>query len=415
MCACMDVCVYVRPESCLFTPSLPRPSVCRYCVSPEEKKRLEKKYPNWPDDQFATRIPKRDVGAFPPNGGTPEYVKAKEDVESKHDWYEYHTDFLPEELAHQLNGGFVSQRRLVKLPCAAPRNNSECIKRLSDLLTTSCPQTQLLLQKEIDRIVVGCDIKYVFVLLACRMHTHTRTHTHPRTHTHRKKFGPSFYNGRILKRNVLGLATDAKPRYHVVYEDDDEEELYVEEIVPLMQDQVTKKRLENAVSDLEKLISERRKPPEERNEFLFSFEKRDEEFFGATLKERRQVCASIHNYCVFSHTVESCRCDHGVSPWRKATACSPCIFHHEAEICKCDLVAMTVGQDESVFHAYILGTCVCVCACVMCVLGVFCVCVLRVCCVCVLRVCACVYVCDVCVLSVCVLSVCVFACVCFCV
>ena len=131
----------------------------------------------------------RYVGAFPPNGGTPEYVKAKEDVESKHDWYEYHTDFLPEELAHQLNGGFVSQRCLVKLPCAAPRNNGECIKRLSDLLTTSCPQTQLLLQKEIDRIVVGSDIKYVFVLLACRMHTHTRTHTHthPRTHTHTGK------------------------------------------------------------------------------------------------------------------------------------------------------------------------------------------------------------------------------------
>ena len=169
---CMDACVYVCVASvceCVCAPPVnhthqhhPFSLPCRYCVSPEEKTSLEKKYPNWPDDKFATRIPKRDVGAFPPNGGTPEYVKAKDDVESTQDWYEYHTDFLPEELAYQLNsnrGGFVSQRRLVKLPCAAPRNNSECTKRLCDLLTTSCPQTQLLLQKDIDRIVIGSEIK----------------------------------------------------------------------------------------------------------------------------------------------------------------------------------------------------------------------------------------------------------------
>ena len=325
---------------------------CRYCVSPEEKQRLEKKYPNWPHDRFAVRIPKGDVGAFPPHGGTPEYLEAKHKVESEDDWYEYHTDFLPEELAYQLNsnrGGFVSQRRLVKLPCAAPRDNSECTKRLCDLLTTSCPQTQLLLQKEIDRLVVGSDIKYVLCSL-----THSHIHTH--SLTRRKQFGGTFFNGRINKRVVLGLSTDAKPRYHVLYEDGDSEDLYVEEIVPLLVNPVTKERLKNAVSDLEKLISERKKQPEERNEFLFNFEKRPEAFFGSTLKERRRVCAKIHNYCVFSHDVESCRCDHGVSPWRKATACTPCAFHHEAECCKCDRVAMTVGQDESVFHAYILGT-----------------------------------------------------------
>ena len=141
-----------------------------------------------------------------------------------------------------------------------------------------------------------------------------------------------------------------------MYEDGDAEELYVEEIIPLLQNPVKKANLENAVSDLEKLMIEKKKAPEDRNEFLFSFDKRHEEFFGSTVKERRQVCSSIHNYCVFSHNVETCRCDHGVSPWQKATACSPCAFHHEAECCKCDRVAMTVGQDESVFHAYILGT-----------------------------------------------------------
>ena len=203
-------------------------------------------------------------------------------------------------------------------------------------------------------------------LAQTHIHTHSLTHSlrHTETltrshHAHallRKKFGSTFFNGRITKRNVFGLATDAKPRYQIVYEDDDEEELYVEEILPLLQNPLKKEKLENVVGDLEKLIIEKKKAPEDRNEFLLSFEKRDEGFFGSTLKERRQVCSSIHNYCVFSHNVESCRCDHGVSPWRKATACSPCAFHHEAECCKCDRVAMTVGQDESVFHAYILGT-----------------------------------------------------------
>ena len=155
---------------------------------------------------------------------------------------------------------------------------------------------------------------------------------------------------------MFGLATDAKARYHVIYEDDDEEEMHVEDVLECLVDEAKKQRIKNAVRDMQHLMNEKKKPPEERNEFLFSFEKRSDEFFGSTLKERRQICANIHNYCVFSHNVESCRCDHGVSPWRKASACLPCAFHHEAECCKCDRVAMAVGQDESVFHAYILGT-----------------------------------------------------------
>ena len=51
----------------------------------------------------------------------------------------------------------------------------------------------------------------------------------------RKAFHGSYYNGRITKRTFEGLSSDAKPRYHVLYEDDDEEELYVEEIVPWLQ------------------------------------------------------------------------------------------------------------------------------------------------------------------------------------
>ena len=43
------------------------------------------------------------------------------------------------------------------------------------------------------------------------------------------------YNGEIKKRSFEGLSSDAKPRYKVEYEDGDEEELYAEEIVPLLQ------------------------------------------------------------------------------------------------------------------------------------------------------------------------------------
>ena len=43
------------------------------------------------------------------------------------------------------------------------------------------------------------------------------------------------YNGEITKRSVEGLSSDAKPRYKVEYEDGDSEELYAEEIVPLLQ------------------------------------------------------------------------------------------------------------------------------------------------------------------------------------
>ena len=76
------------------------------CLPPEDKVALEKKYPNWPPDEFAHRIPKHDVGAFPPRGGTPHYLKQKELVESDEPWFEYHIDFLPEELVLPLSNSF---------------------------------------------------------------------------------------------------------------------------------------------------------------------------------------------------------------------------------------------------------------------------------------------------------------------
>lgn len=169
-----------------------------YCISTAEKKKMQQKYSDWysprthphthtracahithaythtyplthalitttrPQDSVAKRIPFDDVGQFPPNGGTPYYIEQKQDVDSLDDWFEYHTDFLPEDLVLTLNsglGGYVSQRRSIKMPLAAPKTNDECIDRLCDLLTTSCPETHLLLQRNIDRAVIGTFIR----------------------------------------------------------------------------------------------------------------------------------------------------------------------------------------------------------------------------------------------------------------
>ena len=109
------------------------------------------------------------------------------------------------------------------------------------------------------------------------------------------------------------------------------------------------------MKELQLLCQEKAKETDERNEFLFDFHDRDDLFFGSDLRERRRLSCRIHNYCVFSHSVEKCRCDQGINPWLQCTRTEPCIFHHDVGKCRCNRVAMTIGQDESVFHAYILG------------------------------------------------------------
>ena len=126
-------------------------------------------------------------------------------------------------------------------------------------------------------------------------------------------------------------------------------------VVACSQDEERKRELMNAISDVEKVMNEVKKDSGDRNEFLMSFENRSDEFFGKSLQERRNTCCSIHNYCIFGHNVGECQCDKGISPWQKAMECKPCLFHHDKSCCKCDRIAMTIGQDESVFHAYILG------------------------------------------------------------
>ena len=183
-----------------------------------------------PDDSLATRIPCGDVGLFPPNGGTRDYIDAKASVDDLDDWFEYHTDFLPEKLVITLNsglGGYVSQRRLMKMPLAAPKTNDECIDRLCDLLTTSCPETHLLLQRNIDLAVIGTYIRSFVCVRVC-VCARVCASALPHTYTCRKKFSGDWFHGKVLSRSIDGLAIDAKPRYYVKYEDDDEEELYIE-------------------------------------------------------------------------------------------------------------------------------------------------------------------------------------------
>ena len=53
------------------------------------------------------------------------------------------------------------------MPLAAPKTNDECIDRLCDLLTTSCPETHLLLQRNIDRAVIGTHIRSFVCVRVC--------------------------------------------------------------------------------------------------------------------------------------------------------------------------------------------------------------------------------------------------------
>ena len=114
--------------------------------------------------------------------------------------------------------------------------NTECIERLCDLLTTSCRKTEVLLQNEIDRIIVGSSIRFVLCVFVVVCHTHNTHHSQHAPLTYRKRFFNTEYNGKITKRNFEGLSTDSKPRYLTLYEDGDEEELYAEEILPLLTD-----------------------------------------------------------------------------------------------------------------------------------------------------------------------------------
>ena len=69
------------------------------------------------------------------------------------DWWEYHVDHLPTGWRSLIpNGGYPSQRKTVKLPCAAPRADIDVVRRLRNLLVTSSPQLLGLLRSQINSL-----------------------------------------------------------------------------------------------------------------------------------------------------------------------------------------------------------------------------------------------------------------------
>lgn len=139
--------------------------IVRYCISPSKRRTMMAKYKDWPSKQH-TRIPVKDVGRFPIHGGTEDYVHNLDSADDE-EWYEYHVDWLPEELAQTLNGnrgGYVSQRSVVYLSRSAPRldDTAGLVERLSDLLVVSDPNTRDVLQRQVDRSLVGQKVKKQF-------------------------------------------------------------------------------------------------------------------------------------------------------------------------------------------------------------------------------------------------------------
>ena len=208
-------------------------------------------------------------------------------------------------------------------------------------------------------------------------HTHTHTCLSLLTTHHRKDFNGDDFNGKITKRIFEGLSSDAKPLYHVLYDDGNAEDLYTEEIVPLLvvraaqtthtpaltltfvrflQDPERKRELVNAMNDIEKLMNEMKKDSGDRNEFLMSFDDRSENFL-TSLWKKGEILAVVSIIIVFlvitSVNVNATKVL--VRGKRPQNANHVFYFHHDKSCCKCDRIAMTKGQDESVFHAYILG------------------------------------------------------------
>ncbi len=68
--------------------------------------------------------------------------------------FEYHVDYLPKGWREKIpNGGYPSQRKKIILPCAAPVEDRDVVRRLRDLFLTSVPQ---FLRRLLARINATC-------------------------------------------------------------------------------------------------------------------------------------------------------------------------------------------------------------------------------------------------------------------
>ena len=112
--------------------------------------------------------------------------------------------------------------------------------------------------------------------------------------------------------------------------------------------------MSTAYKNLIDVLEESKK--KDRNEYLFhsTLTKMPLTWFGTNLQARRELCCSLANFCVFRHSVTSCKCHEGVSPWKRSTQTDPCVFRHDPSVCKCDQIAIKLSQDECSYAAYML-------------------------------------------------------------
>ena len=86
-----------------------------------------------PADNVATRIPVSDLDVD-------DYPWAADIDATSQDAWEYHVDFLPEQLRIHFGGGKKSQRKTTsagEFPCAAPRDDATVVARLKEMLVTT--------------------------------------------------------------------------------------------------------------------------------------------------------------------------------------------------------------------------------------------------------------------------------------
>ena len=148
---------------------------------------------------------------------------------------------------------------------------------------------------------------------------------------------------------------DDNNNFKVVYSDGDKEDLDFDELIAVLQ--VSGPHLQNistAYKDLVAVLEESKK--KDRNEYLFhaKLKKMPVTWFGPTLRSRRELSCSLNNFCVFRHSVSTCKCHEGVSPWQRSTETNPCVFRHDPSNCKCDQIAIKLSQDECSYAAYML-------------------------------------------------------------
>lgn len=255
-------------------------------------------------------------------------------------------------------GGYVSQKRLCKRvrPCA-PTTDAELIPVLCDLLTVSSPQLHELLRRDLDKLTTAQPVEKEFFRRGQSLGTFqgvvTKRFVCVSSMSTLSMCCVYEINARCGRVHVIRY--DDNNNFQITYSDGDREDLDFEELLDVLKCSRERLRLiSSAYTDLVATLDESKKP--DRNEYLFHnvLVKKPVTWFGPTLEDRRKLSCSLTNFCVFRHDVSTCKCEHGVNPWVRATADMPCVFRHDPMVCKCNQIAIKLSQDECSYAAYML-------------------------------------------------------------